>query len=632
MQKIKALFASSPASYIRDQSGSISILAAVLLPVLFGIVALVAEFGQGLLTKAEDQRVADLAAFAAAATYRATSSTTAMNAVIANVAKLNGLPLGTVTGSLVASSSGEANQGVSVTVSTTNLLLLAPVLGRGSSLLISASAVADFTPSASAACILALSQAGTGLTLGNSGRVVANACAVGSNTRIMATGCAQRITAKAVLYRTTVDQCSSSSNIVQTNGTSAPKLQKATADPLQGHPGIADAIARFQTMSQTFAALAVPPASNKNVTFGTGSTLSSIQNQLPTGCTAASASSKSWLVDCRAGATYDFGSVKVQNDHSAAFIANTGITFNVRGSIENGGKTLTFGAGTFNVGGNIVTSGTATSTFGSGTFNVGGSITTANSGQVTFGTGTFNLGGSITTANDTQATFGQGSFRVAGGIKAGSSSALSLGTGTGNSFQVGAASDGSALTVSNSAVVTLADATDSGKLFYLGGKVVTSNASCLVVGAAPQHDMKGALDIGGGLLLGTGTYTIDGHLVTSNAASPCGGSTIGIKGVNVTLVLSGSSTCSGSTVCIPEFVPGRASGTCLREPRETRRHRTYRLEPNRWRFTRQQRSRHRGGRLLLPERPDLGEQQRDPHRPNHGRVSSARGFGDRREQ
>src|ERR1700676_1894585 len=93
----------------KDRRASVSIVGALVLPLLIGFVGLVAEYGRGLLTKVEDQRVADLAAYAGATAYNSTASTTTMNSVIGAVAVLNGVPSANVTGSLVASPSGDGN-------------------------------------------------------------------------------------------------------------------------------------------------------------------------------------------------------------------------------------------------------------------------------------------------------------------------------------------------------------------------------------------------------------------------------------------------------------------------------------------------------------------------------------------
>src|SRR5215212_6083578 len=147
-------------AFRHDRLGNITIMSALMMPGLIGIGALVLDFGYGLLTRIEHQRVADLAAYAGAVAYSASNSTATMNA--ANVAALNGLSSSAVSGSLVASPRTNTNQAVSVTVTTSETTLLAPVLASGSSLSVSASAFAEISAQ-SPACILALSGSSTGV-------------------------------------------------------------------------------------------------------------------------------------------------------------------------------------------------------------------------------------------------------------------------------------------------------------------------------------------------------------------------------------------------------------------------------------------------------------------------------------
>jgi uncharacterized membrane protein len=56
-------------AFARRRDGSVSVISAISLPVLIAMAGLVAEYGNGLLHKMENQRVADAAAFAAATAY-----------------------------------------------------------------------------------------------------------------------------------------------------------------------------------------------------------------------------------------------------------------------------------------------------------------------------------------------------------------------------------------------------------------------------------------------------------------------------------------------------------------------------------------------------------------------------------
>ncbi len=91
--------------------------------------AVAVDLGRGYLAKTADQRVADSTAYAGALAYNSSGSTITMNSAIGNLAALNGLPAGAASGILVASPSGDGNQAVEVTVTTS----VAAVAGRRSS-------------------------------------------------------------------------------------------------------------------------------------------------------------------------------------------------------------------------------------------------------------------------------------------------------------------------------------------------------------------------------------------------------------------------------------------------------------------------------------------------------------------
>ncbi len=74
----------------RRRDGSVAVISALVLPLLIAIVGMVAEYGNGLLHKIEDQRIADAAAFAAATAYNSNSSNS-LTSVVDEVATINGI-------------------------------------------------------------------------------------------------------------------------------------------------------------------------------------------------------------------------------------------------------------------------------------------------------------------------------------------------------------------------------------------------------------------------------------------------------------------------------------------------------------------------------------------------------------
>src|SRR4051794_7341011 len=83
--------------FARERSGNVLIISALSMPVLIGMGALVAEYGGALLTRSENQRIADMSSFAGALAYAGTKNETNMQNAAKNVAVLNGIPATSVT-------------------------------------------------------------------------------------------------------------------------------------------------------------------------------------------------------------------------------------------------------------------------------------------------------------------------------------------------------------------------------------------------------------------------------------------------------------------------------------------------------------------------------------------------------
>ncbi|MBL8582442.1 MAG: hypothetical protein JNL61_09470, partial [Rhizobiaceae bacterium] len=100
--------------FARNRDGNVLILSALSLPVIIGTAALVAEYGDALLKRVENQRAADLASYAGAIAYDKTKSETDMTKAAKNVALLNGIAASDVQVSLVPSPRNVKNKAVSV--------------------------------------------------------------------------------------------------------------------------------------------------------------------------------------------------------------------------------------------------------------------------------------------------------------------------------------------------------------------------------------------------------------------------------------------------------------------------------------------------------------------------------------
>ena len=135
---------SSSSKFLANEQGAIAILAAVMLPVAIGVIALAVEFGHGLLIRDETQRVADEAAYAGALAYAATGNQTSMLSAAQNVAVLNGVATTAVAASLIATSPRDATSpAVQATITTDEPIVFGQVVGFGGSVTIKSTSYAE---------------------------------------------------------------------------------------------------------------------------------------------------------------------------------------------------------------------------------------------------------------------------------------------------------------------------------------------------------------------------------------------------------------------------------------------------------------------------------------------------------
>ncbi|HEX4199201.1 MAG TPA: pilus assembly protein TadG-related protein [Caulobacteraceae bacterium] len=528
-------------------------MAALVLPALIGMVGLVAEYGHGLLSKVENQRVADLAAYAGALAYNATSSTTAMTTAADNVAALNNIPASAVSVTLVSSPSGDGQSAVDVQVATQVPLLLSQMVGSGPQLPVSSTGYAELEAGVPA-CVIALKAGGTGVTLSGGTSVTAPACAVASNNTVTVP-CGDTITTKSVAYNSAALPSEPCGGIVAPSGGTLSMVKTVTADPLATNSGVTTATAYLATVAgYSNPSLAAVP-NGQDVAFGYNGNAATQVASVP-GCstttTTGPGSGNTWTVNCSGQSSYNFGNITLSGGITVNF--NTGgaanSVYNFSGSIDDGSATaLTFGPGTYNIAKGLNAGGGVKTTFGAGTFNIG-QMTSACSG-----------GAKFSICNNSTTVFGGPSvFNLAGGVYNGGGASLTLGSGSTNSFVIGPSSAGDAVVAAGGSKTVFGDATGTGDLFQLIGNlnVISGGGSCMTISAAAQHDIKGNFASAGGTLLGSGVYTVTGYIglgVNGGGDVTCNGVDIGINGTNVTLVDGGASTptsgsCAGQSFCV----------------------------------------------------------------------------------
>ncbi len=530
-----------------DRRGSVLVICAIALPIVIGVASLVAEFGSAIATKASLQRTADLSAYAGALAYAVNKSSQQMQATALNVASLNGVASGNVGVSLVTSPKSASAQAVNVSISVNQTPFLARALGFTSNLTITAAATAQIASNPTPGCILALSPSETGVTLSGGAQISAPTCTVNSNSGLTLP-CGVKVTALGATYNSDAapSVCPYQATLVNSSGQNVTPVKQSTPDPLANSTAVANAAARIATVSaQSIPALpTIPTGTDIEFAYSPSKTQTAAA---ALGCTATS-SGNTWTLDCSKKTTVNVGNITMGGGITLNFAPNGAATtvYNFSGSITGaGGSQMNFGPGVYNIAQGVSASGGGSVTFGAGTFRIGPGTATCNgltkvsvcnvSGTITFG--------------------GPSNFTLLGGIVTTGSSPLTLGSGSANSFQIGPASTGDAITVAGGARLIMADATT----FQVNGNInAGGGGSCLAIPATTNHDINGNVLASGNIAMGSGVYTVNGYFALGasggGGGASCNGTT-SVTGNNVTLVLSGKQTsnsgsCSGSVFCV----------------------------------------------------------------------------------
>lgn len=539
---------------MHSRRGSVSVMAAVMFPVLIAMAGLVTEYGNGLMARQKAQRMADVAALAGAIAYAPNSSTTAMNTAVARIAALNGFADTAVVAAVVASPiTGDTNVAVQATVTSNVTLGLSTLIRSGSNLPISATSYSELK-SANIACIIALSASGSGVSLSGGTAVTASSCAVASDANVtnvagVIVPNGTSITTPNLIYASATPLATTTtSNIHAPSGGTLTVTSATTADPLKTNSVIGTAAAHAASLS-SMASPSVPVVSGGGpVDLATWPITSFTQG----GCNFVY-SNGTWTATCPGSGPFTFAGLTIEGGTSAVFTSDsTAPTFNFGSQITNRGNTLTFPAGTYNLAQGIITSGGTTTTFnGGGTYNIGAPGSCDN--------------GQYSISNSGSASlifFGPSTFVIACGINnsSGNPGKLILGYGSSlNSYQIGyttVSGTHKALSVTGGSITTFGDA--NGGLFQANGMLDMGNAggACLTLPAASAHDINGSLPAAGGVILGAGVYSFNGYVALGDAyggAVSCSGQTVGIVGSGVTLVVSAASTpsgaCAGAAFC-----------------------------------------------------------------------------------
>jgi len=505
---------------MREQRASIAVLGGAVIAMLATLAAVAVDLGTAYLARVSNQRTADSAAYAGGLAYNASSSTTTMNAAVGNLAVLNGLSASAATASLVASPSGDGNNAVEVTVTTSAPLYLAEIFQRSKTLSVAATSYAEVKPNASA-CIIALLPKAGGVKLSGGTSVTAANCAVASNAAV-SVPCGTTITTKTLDYNSAAAPSQPCGGIKPPTGTTSVNIVNAsTVDPLASNTAVANAFTHLASVAKLAGPSGPTVSAGTSITFGYST--SPTQAQLTAiGCSSSFAS-PTWTVTCPAGGTYHFGTITTSGGIALNFAISGSATntYDISGAINIGGSGGNFGPGTYNVAGGIIVGGGSTTTFAAGTYNIGnGTVSCSGSFYSICNTGT-------------SLTFGAGSYTIAGGIYNGGGATLNIGAGsTANSFNIGPGSAGYAI---NTTGTTATLGNMSSGTFQAVGKISTGGGTNFTMSAAPAHDLNGAFSLAGSATLGAGTYTVAGNFALGTGG---GGGTV--TGSAVTIITSGT--------------------------------------------------------------------------------------------
>lgn len=189
-----------------DRHGSVALITGILAPVLIMVLAMAVEVTSWSVSKVELQRIADVAAWAGASRYAATSNTQTATAAAADLAEINGVAgaasrswnatTSTMTDNLIVAQmvSGiktTSNKAVKVTVSRSIAKTVSLIFPSSqSTVTVSAVAVAEIGSLGPQPCITALGggvdgiTTGTDVTVTGNASLTANGCSLRSNDGI----------------------------------------------------------------------------------------------------------------------------------------------------------------------------------------------------------------------------------------------------------------------------------------------------------------------------------------------------------------------------------------------------------------------------------------------------------------
>ena len=178
-------------AFFKSESGTINIMAGLLIIPIIGIISIAVELGASHGTRVENQYAADIAALAAALDFSVASDATRAETVAIAALTAAGFDSGAdiLDLSIVPSPVNAANQAIQVEVSTTQQYVFAGLLGASTSSVIDAIATVEISGGEQNACLIALEDTNSVSVVGAGGSdLVTPGCGIAANGAVDVSG------------------------------------------------------------------------------------------------------------------------------------------------------------------------------------------------------------------------------------------------------------------------------------------------------------------------------------------------------------------------------------------------------------------------------------------------------------
>uniref|UniRef100_UPI003B3BCFDD pilus assembly protein TadG-related protein n=1 Tax=Sphingomonas sp. TaxID=28214 RepID=UPI003B3BCFDD len=336
-----------------SERGSIMVMGAMALVAAIGMSGLAVEVGNAYSVKVQHQRVADVAALAAALAYLTAPTAGTLDAAAKDVALANGLARATTTAVLSPDKSK-----VTVTVLGAVPLVLTRVLGSGVSLPIRNEAVASLVAAdtGGGACFLALKgSVANGIVQSGGVTIEATDCGVATNAGValessstVIQNASEVLIGKSLSGQKSWIRNTKPENIKDGRGTPA-------ADPYANDAKLQQAFAALGSFTQPASPTAPPAVSSPPSCSGPPVTLRYNNPELVPGMTRTSQYGGDFVA--QGGRTYTIDKLALEGGTTLTFQGSA--TVNICGgggvAIVNDGNKLQFAGGTFNIRGSVKT-------------------------------------------------------------------------------------------------------------------------------------------------------------------------------------------------------------------------------------------------------------------------------------